>query len=135
MVKSKYLSKTEALEAFANMVNTFKIDQFLDLLDENFTYSSQTVFEEINSKKQFSIFIREKLKNLSDLNNKVYAELAELQPYSMSSLCGPCVVIAQGKKDNLVATVLLNVENNKITRLSFCIIPPPETTLRSGIYP
>jgi hypothetical protein len=43
--------------------------------------------------------------------------MADMQPYPMSSLFGPCVVLAQGNKESLVATVLVNVKDNKITRI------------------
>jgi hypothetical protein len=129
------MDKTKALEAFAKMMNTFNTDEFLNLIDDNFIYSSQSVLEDITSKAEFSSYIKDKLKSVSDPSNKVYAELAEMQPYAMSTLFGPCVVLAQGSKENLVSTVLVKVKDNKISRISLCIIPPPETTLRSGIYP
>jgi hypothetical protein len=129
------MDKTKALEAFARMMNRSNADEFLQLIHEDFVYSSQIVFEDITSKKEFSSYIKAKLKLVSNLDKKVYAELAEMQPYPMSTLFGPCVVLAQGNKESLVATVLAKVKDNKITRISLCIIPPPETTLRSGIYP
>jgi hypothetical protein len=129
------MDKTKALEAFARMMNTSNADEFLQLIHEDFVYSSQMVFEDITSKTEFSSYIKAKLKLVSNSDNKVYAELAEMQPYPMSTLFGPCVVLAQGNKENLVSTVLANVKDNMITRISLCIIPPPETTLRSGIYP
>ena len=129
------MDKTKALEAFARMMNTSNADEFLNLIDDHFVYSSQSVLNDITSKAEFSSYIKDKLKSVSAVSNKVYAELAEMQAYPMSSLFGPCVVLAQGNKENLVSTVLVNVKDNKITRISLCIIPPPETTIRSGIYP
>lgn len=129
------MDKIKALEAFAKMMNTCNADEFLNLIDDNFIYSSQSILEDITSKAEFSSYIKDKLKSFSDSSNKIYAEMSEMQPYPMSSLFGPCVVLAQGNKENLVSTVLANVKDNKITRISLCIIPPPETTLRSGIYP
>jgi hypothetical protein len=129
------MDETAALEAFARMMNTSDAEEFLQLIDEDFVYSSQMVFEDITSKKEFSSYIKAKLKLVSNSNSKVYAELAMMQPYAMSTLSGPCVVLAQGNKENLVATVLASVKDNMITGISLCIIPPPETTLRSGIYP
>lgn len=129
------MDKTKALEAFAKMMNTSNADEFLNLIDDHFVYSSQSVLKDITSKAEFSSYIKDKLKSVSAPSDKVYAELAEMQPYPMSTLFGPCVVLAQGSKENLVSTVLANVKDNMITRISLCIIPPPETTLRSGIYP
>jgi hypothetical protein len=48
---------------------------------------------------------------------------------------GPCVVLAQGDKENLVALVLAEVEGDLISRLDMCIVPTPQSAVRSGEYP
>jgi hypothetical protein len=47
----------------------------------------------------------------------------------------PCVVLAQDEKDNLIATVLTEVENNKIKRIDLGFIPTPHSVKRTNIYP
>jgi len=59
------------------------------------------------------------------------AELGELQTYPS----GACLVMAQGEKDNLVATVLVEVAGQKIQRFDMCQIPPPQSAKRTGEYP
>ena len=56
------MNKTKALEAFAKMMNTCNPEDFLTLLDDNFVYTSQMVFEDITSKDEFALYIRAKLK-------------------------------------------------------------------------
>jgi hypothetical protein len=48
---------------------------------------------------------------------------------------GPCVVMAQNEKDNLVAVVLAKVEDGKIKRLDLCGSPSPHSAKRTGDYP
>jgi hypothetical protein len=46
-----------------------------------------------------------------------------------------CVVMAQGSKDNLVATVLAEVNDGSIKRLDMCLIPQASAAARVGEYP
>ena len=48
---------------------------------------------------------------------------------------GPCVVMAQGDKDNLLAVVLAKVEDGMIKRLDLCGAPSPHSARRTGEYP
>ena len=47
---------------------------------------------------------------------------------------GLCVVIAQGEKNNFVATVLIKVEDHKIKRIDMCAVPSPHSAKRTGVY-
>ena len=125
------LTKSDALRAYARMMNTLDVSHIEPLLSENFHYASQWVFDEIASKQAFIDYISPKLESIAKSGGRGYAEMAELKAYSG----GPCVVMAQGSKDNLLATVLVEVENGKIKRLDMCQIPSPSATERSGEYP
>lgn len=121
------------LEAYARMMNMLDPSQFEPLLEDDFCYASQNVFEEITSKSQFMAYTAGKLKTLGSMGGKVklWAELG----YLRREFPGPCVVLAQGEKDDLIAVVLAKVENRKLLRLDLCIAPSPWGAIRSGIYP
>ena len=121
------------LEAYARMMNMLDPSQLDPLLEDDFGYASQNVFEEITSKSQFMAYITAKLKTLAALGGKakVWAELG----YLTREFPGPCVVVAQGEKDDLIAVVLAKVKNGKLLRLDLCIAPSPWDAIRSGIYP
>lgn len=121
----------DALVAYAKMMNTLDSSEFELLLDDNFSYESQTVLTPINEKKEFIDYIRGKLESIKKANATVYAELAELNAYGQSE----CVVLAQNDKNNLVASVYAKIEDGKIVRIDMCIIPDPRTAHRTGIYP
>lgn len=125
------LTKSDALRAYARMMNTLDVKHFEPLLAEDFCYTSQWVFEEITSKQAFIDYIRPKLDSIATSGSRAYAEMAELKAYGG----GPCVVMAQGSKDNLLSTVLAEVKDGKIKRLDMCQIPPPSATTRTGEYP
>lgn len=111
------------LRAYANMMNTLNVDVIEPLLADDFHYSSQWVLAEITSKQEYLDYIRPKLKAVRDSETKVWAEMAHLE----QEIPGPCVVLAQNSKDNLLSLILGKVTNGKLTRLDMCgapVIPP-----------
>ena len=127
----KTLSKEEALRAYAKMMHSLSVECIEPLLADDFHYASQWVFEEITSKQQYLDYIRPKLEAIKRSGARVWAELGELQAYPG----GPCLIMAQGSKDNLVATILVEVAGQTIRRFDMCQIPPPQSAKRTGEYP
>jgi hypothetical protein len=119
------------LRAYATMMNTLNVDAIEPLLADDFHYSSQWVLAEITSKQEYLDYIRPKLKAVRDSENKVWAEMAHLE----QEIPGPCVVLAQNSKDNLLSLILGKVANGKLTRLDMCGAPSPHSAKRSGEYP
>jgi hypothetical protein len=119
------------LRAYATMMNTLNMDAIEPLLADDFHYSSQWVLAEITSKQEYLDYIRPKLKAVRDSEAKVWAEMAHLE----QEIPGPCVVLAQNSKDNLLSLILGKVANGKLTRLDMCGAPSPHSAKRSGEYP
>lgn len=122
------LSETDALRAYAVMMNTLDAKGFEPLLADDFHYASQWVFSEIESKQEYVYYITGKLEAVKASGKKVWAEMGHCN-------WGPCVVMAEGEQDNLVATVLAKVEGGKIKRMDMCCVPSPHESRRSGEYP
>ena len=120
-----------ALKAYASMMNTLDSSKLEPLLAPDFHYESQMVFSEITSKQEYLDYINTKLEAVRASGTKVWAEMAMLT----HSFPGPCVVLAQGEKENLVALVLAEVKGDFIKRIDMCIVPAPKTAKRSGEYP
>jgi hypothetical protein len=76
-------------------------------------------------------YLKPKLEAVKLSGNRVWAEMGTLN----GDFTGPCVLLAQGDKDNLVAVVLAQVEGDSISRLDMCIVPTPQSAVRSGNYP
>ena len=126
------LTKSEALRAYAKMMNTLSVTPLEPLLADNFTYESQTVFSALESKQAFLDYIRPKLQTIQKAGATVFAEMGMVSAYGKHQ---PCVVLAQNTKDNLVGLVLASVSDSKLSRLDLCIVPPPQSAERSGEYP
>ena len=120
-----------ALRAYAAMMNTLESSKLEPLLAENFHYASQMVFSEIESRQEYMAYIQPKLEAVRSSGNSVWAEMGSLE----TGFPGPCVILAQGDKENLVALVLAEVEGDFITRIDMCIVPTPQSAVRSGEYP
>jgi hypothetical protein len=125
------LSIETALRAFASMMNTLDSSKLEPLLAVDFHYESQMVFAEIESKQEYLDYITPKLETVRASGSKVWAEMATLT----HGFPGPCVVLAQGDKENLVAVVLAKVRGDFIERIDMCIVPTPQSAKRTGDYP
>jgi hypothetical protein len=122
------LSKTDALRAYAAMMNTLDAKDFEPMLAQDCHYESQWVFSEIKSKMEFVHYITGKLQTFKTSGKKIWAELGHC-------IWGPCAVIAEDERDNLIATLVVEIENEKIKRMDLCGVPSPFLATRTGEYP
>lgn len=125
------LTEEEALRAYATMMNSLDVAQLEPLLADDFHYASQWVLAEIESKRGYLDYILPKLETIRNAGSSVWAEMGWVD----REFPGPCVVMAQGDEDNLVAVVLTQVEDGKIKRLDLCGAPSPHSARRTGDYP
>lgn len=122
----------DALIAFARMLNSGDVEGFLKLTSEDFRYASQSVFKEIESREEYRAYIEAKLQTIRKYPEaRVYAELAKTDAWGHDH----CVLLAQGSKDQLVATVFLKIEREWVVRADLCLIPAPQSVDRTGVYP
>jgi hypothetical protein len=126
-----YATKTEACRAFARMMNNLDYSNFEPWIADDFHYASQWVFDEIDSKAGYEAYIVPKLQTIQRSGSRVFAELAFTHAFG----AGPCVVLAQDKRDNLLATLLVTMRGNKVSRADLCCVPAPEECERSGEIP
>ena len=129
--KTYQLSEKDALSIYARMLPTLDSSEFESYLSEDFTYSSQKVLTDMNSKDEFIEYIRPKLETIKKSKSPVYAELGVCLAYGHIA----CLIMAQGDKSNLLGVAYASVDEGKISSLSLCIVPTPDSAERSGIYP
>ena len=129
--KTYQLTEKEALSIYAKMMHTLNSSEFESYLSEDFTYSSQKVLTDMNSKNEFIEYIRPKLETIKKTNSSVYAELGVCPAYGHVD----CLIMAQGDKSNLLGVAYASLDKGKISGISLCIVPTPDSAERSGIYP
>jgi len=122
------LSKTDALRAYASMLNSLDTKDFAPLLAADCHYESYWVLAELGGKREFLAYITGELQTLRASGKRVWAELGYC-------FWGPCVVLAEDEQDNLVATFVVEVEGDEIKRMDLCGVPSPYLARRSGEYP
>ena len=129
--ENSQITEKEALSIYARMMHTLDSSEFESFLSEDFSYSSQKVLTDMNSKDEFIEYIRPKLETIKKSKNPVYAELGICPGYGHND----CLILAQGDKSNLLGVAYASVDEGKITSFSLCVVPTPDSAERSGIYP
>lgn len=124
-------TEDEVLRAYATMINTLDASRLEPFLPEDFHYASQTVIAEIESKQEYMEYITAKLSAIRHSGMQCWAEMGWL-PYGF---IGPCVILAQDRRDNLIGLVLATMDGERLKRLALCVVPPPRAARRSGEYP
>lgn len=125
------LGLEKALWAYAKMMNTLDVGHLAPLLAPDFHYASQWVFAEISTSADYLDYITPKLRTIRDSGTYVRAEMGYLE----HGFPGPCVVLAQGGPQALVAVILAQVRGKQIARIDMCGTPSPYSVARTGIYP
>ena len=136
------LTVEKALRAYAAMMNTLDVSKLEPLLADDFHYTSQMVLSEIESKAEYITYITAKLKTLQALRaggvHQGWAEMGWMDQMGWADhtvFPGPCVVLAQRSREDLVGYVVAKVENGTIKWLAACVAPSPYAATRSGEYP
>ena len=123
------------------MINTGDIAALAPHLPADFHYASQMVFDEIGSAAEFLAYMSGKLAAIAKSGVTVFAEMGVVGPAVRRTPAiwmerRPCVVLAQGDRERLVALVLATVEDGVLRRLDLCaVLPCPQDAIRTGEYP
>ena len=130
--KTSKLTELSALREYAKMINNLSTMFLVPMLASDFVYESQMVMEPLKSRSEFLNYMDSKLEMIAKNGSIVFAEMGTIEAYFQLR---PCVILAQDDKNNLTGTALAEVKSNELKRIDLCIIPPPETASRSGVYP
>ena len=69
------ITEKEVLSIYAKMLHTLDQSEFELFLSEDFSYSSQKVLTDMNSKDEFIEYIRTKLETIKKSKSPVFAEI------------------------------------------------------------
>ncbi len=105
---------------YAKAFNYLDVNYIKDLLNDDFRYSSQWVFKEIESKKEYLDYLENKFKVIENSTKKVVARMGLYKNKS-------CIVLYQidlsKKNKTQIATLFINEEKGKIKKADMCMIP------------
>ena len=125
--ETSQLTEKEALSIYARMLHTLDSSEFESFLSEDFSYSSQKVLTDMNSKDEFIEYIRPKLETIKKTRSAVYAELGVCPAYGDND----CLILAQGDKSNLLGVANISANKGKIARLALRIVSKPDSAERN----
>lgn len=123
--------KLDACRAFARMMNTLDSSHSLPWLEEDCKYTSQWVKESINGSAAYLTYLRGKLNSIKRTGRRVWAEIA----YTDVLGTEPCVMLSQTTRDNLVAMLLLKINEGKISEMKMCNVPSMNEYRMTGEFP
>ena len=137
-MKHSELTKKEAATILAMAWNNLDVSIIEPHIAEDIIYWSQQALTDMTGKKAVMEYLSGKMETMRKSHDmQVFAELGETKPYPMAPTPPePCVILAEGDRNNVGALVLFKIESNKINSIGICSdAPHPSTAKRSGVYP
>lgn len=124
------------LEILAAAWNRLDIQLLEPQISENFSYDSQFVFKNIQSKAEFITHLEAKFNAIRILKEagqmSVVAEMGLVPALNNRT----CVILTQegsGMKEKVL--LFLEEDLNFITSINVCFVPDPNNAIRLGIFP
>lgn len=126
------MKEIDLLTLYAKAWNNLDITYIEDYLTDDFEYTSQWVFDTIHGKEKYLKYLKAKFKSI--LENPLNIPQADLGYYKIAYGVRnkPCILLKQ--KDILVS-IIVKVEDEKIIKADLVGIPPPETAISFNIFP
>lgn len=112
----------------AHAYNTRNASFIEKLLADDILYTSQWVLDEMRGKKDFLSYLSAKFSSITKAGSAIFAELATYRGKH-------CLIIAQGSKENPVATMLVKTIGSLISEIHMCEVPHYSECERLGLYP
>jgi hypothetical protein len=128
----------------AKAYNNLDVSIIADRLADDLVYESQQVLIPLIGKSVVLEYLDQKFMTISNTPGaELFVELAFLDnledtmiPLSFARQGQPCLVMAQGNRENLLAVVLIQAHQGKIKRIDLCTVAPHwSQARRTGEYP
>lgn len=128
----KELSLLMLTTGLARAYNNLDVALIEDKLADDIIYESQQVLIPLRGKPGVVEYLEQKFQTISDTPEaRVFVELAFLDnldgtmiPLAFAREGQPCLIMAQGTKENRLAVVLVHESFGKISRIDLCTIAP-----------
>ena len=125
------ISELEAATAYAKAWNRLDGTDFIEMLADDATYSSQWDFTPLVGKQAIRAYLIPKIQAVKDVGARVYAELATTSDKTSTH---NCVAMAQGEQETVQAVVVFKIKAGLIQHFVMCQ-PESLSIVRTGKYP
>jgi hypothetical protein len=122
------MNKLEIVNEIAKGYNNLDSSLIEAVASDNIIYESQWVMNSINTKVETFKYLKHKFEIIKNSETKLFAEIA----YNGED---PCIILAQDTTENKVATLLIEVTNEQVSRMDICEVPNWKDARRTNEYP
>jgi hypothetical protein len=122
------MNKLEIVNEVAKGYNNLDSSIIEAVASDNIIYESQWVISSINTKVETFKYLKHKFEILKKSETKLFAEIAYYDE-------DPCIILAQDTTENKVATLLIEVTNEQVSRMDICEVPNWRDCKRTNEYP
>ena len=122
------MNKLEIVNEIAKGYNNLDSAIIEAVASDNVIYESQWVMSSINSKVETFKYLKHKFDIIKHSETKLFAEIAYYGE-------DPCILLAQDTTENKVATLLIEVTNEQVSRMDICEVPNWRDCKRTNEYP
>ena len=122
------MNKLEIVNEIAKGYNNLDSSLIEAVAADNIIYESQWVMSSINTKVETFKYLKHKFDIIKNAETKLFAEIAYYGE-------DPCIILAQDTTENKVATLLIEVTNEQVSRMDICEVPNWRDCKRTNEYP
>ena len=122
------MNKLEIVNEIAKGYNNLDSSIIEAVASDNIIYESQRVMSSINTKMETFKYLKHKFDIIKNSETKLFAEIAYYGE-------DPCILLAQDTTENKVATLLIEVTNEHVSRMDICEVPNWRDCKRTNEYP
>ena len=122
------MNKLEIVNEIAKGYNNLDSSLIEAVASDNVIYESQWVMSSINSKVETFQYLKHKFDIIKNSETKLFTEIAYYGE-------DPCILLAQDTTENKVATLLIEITNEQVSRMDICEVPNWRNCKRTNEYP
>ncbi len=122
------MTKLEIVNEIAKGYNNLDSAIIEAVASDNIIYESQWVVSSINTKVETIKYLKHKFDIIKNSETKLIAEIAYFGE-------DPCIILAQDTTENKVATLLIEITNEQVSRMDICEVPNWRDCKRTNEYP
>lgn len=131
-IERKEMNEAELLIEYAKAWNNLDVSYLYNILDDDFEYNSQWVFETMYGKWSYIDYLRGKFSSiLQNISSIPKAEIAYFK-YCYTEIDKGCIVLTQNETQ---CSIIIETKNGKITKADMIGIPSPEGAIRFDYKP
>jgi len=125
------MDQINLIKKVARAYNNLDYTEIEEVSSDQIVYENQNIFFALKGKKQVTGYLERKFNSLKNEGNLFYAEIGVVKDQNNTSFEDlmypegtPCIIVSQGKKENKVALILIEAENEKLKRIDICTVAP-----------